>query len=115
MTVCNEHIICDTLNASLIWGFLIVKIKLKTYIVYEYMIDSDQRLHLKSAYTDVIISNQRRFQILRSIVDLLLSNWRPIQSEDQIYLYLVTWLMLVKFVHDMHCTLFQKVKVSGMN
>ena len=74
MTVCNERIICDTLNASLIWGFLIVKIKHKTYIVYVYMIDSDQRLHLKSAYTDVIISNQRRFQILRSIVDLLLSS-----------------------------------------
>ena len=33
----------------------------------------------------------------------------------QIYLYLVTWLMLVKFVHHIHCILFQKVKVTGIN
>ena len=33
----------------------------------------------------------------------------------QIYLYLVTWLMLVKFVHHIHCILYQKVKVTGIN
>jgi hypothetical protein len=58
MAVCSEHILCDTLNALLIWSFLKVQIKHKTYNVYEYMIDSDRRLLLKSASTDVIISHQ---------------------------------------------------------
>jgi hypothetical protein len=57
------------------------------------MIDSDRRPILKSAFTDVIISNKsqsnlrvfsnlRPFQILRSMADLLLSNRRPFQNED---------------------------------
>ena len=48
---------CDTLNVSFTWGFLKVKIKHKNYIAYEYMIDSDRRLLLKSASTVVIISS----------------------------------------------------------
>ena len=48
---------CDTLNVSFTWDFLKVKIKHKNYIAYEYMIDSDRRLLLKSASTVVIISS----------------------------------------------------------
>ena len=44
------------------------------------MIDSDRHPILKSASTDVIISNKS--QILRSMADLLLSNQRPFQNED---------------------------------
>jgi hypothetical protein len=57
--------------------------------------------------------NRCHFKIIRSIVDFLLSNWRLIQNEDQINLYLVTWLMLVKIVHHMPCKLYQKVNVHN--
>ena len=63
------------------------------------MIDSDRPL-LKSASIDVIISNYDSIygysqigvilQILRYMADLLLSNRRPFQSEEQMCLYLVT-------------------------
>ena len=63
-----------------------------------YMIDSDRRPVsnrrplLKSASTYVIISNNGPFQILRFMVDLLLSKRRHFQCED-IYLLLPYHMM----------------------
>ena len=62
------------------------------------MVDSDRRPVsnrrplLKSASTYVIISNNGPFQILRFMVDLLLSNRRSFQCED-IYLLLPYHMM----------------------
>jgi hypothetical protein len=62
------------------------------------MVDSDRRpvsnrrSLLKSVSTYVIISNNGPFQILRLMVDLLLSNRRPFQYED-IYLLLPYHMM----------------------
>ena len=90
------------------------KKRVKKYSIYDRLrstltsqIGVHWRHYLKLRSYLRVFSNRRLFQILRSMADLLLSIRRPFQSEDQMWLYLVTWLMLVKFVHHLHCILYQ--------
>ena len=46
------------------------------------------------------------FQILRSMADLS-NRRRPFQRDLYICFYLVTWWMWVRFVHHLHCILYQ--------
>ena len=73
-----------------------------------YMIDSDRRPFLKSASTDVIYLKSQsdltasfpNSQICGRFIDIKSTYLSERKS-------VVTWLMLVKFVHHLHCILYQ--------
>ena len=90
---------------------------------YIYMIDSDRRPvsnrrpFLKSAFTDIIISHNgpvygySQIEVLSKFSDLWLVCCYQIdilfRAKICMCFYLVTWWMLVKFVHYLHCILYQ--------
>ena len=91
-------------------------------VIYMYMIHSDRRPVsnrcplLKSPSTDVIISNHGRilgyFQIgILSPFSQICSWFIAIKStsfsEQRSTCYLVTWWMFAKFMHYLHCILYQ--------